>query len=697
MTDQRRVLIGRSMAAIAVLGAVAGVVWLVVLGRDDVLWGDWIVHNALIAVGGGVVAWGVVKSQPRNAEIWVMAWAGVLTGGEVFLYALSTHALGTLQPGVSALEAIPSEVPLWLALVLMQVNWLWMGIFLIVTLGMLLFPDGRPPTKRWRWLMWAVISVVVLTVIGLFWEARPTGIHPLGETQDTNGGFRSLTASLVTVGYPLIFFLGLGCMAGLIVRYRTSAGVERHQFRWMAWGAGVAGAGMVTALLLDELAGRLDVSLYLAAISMAAILCALGIAIGKYRLYEIDTVISRTFVYGALAVFIGAVYVGIVVGIGRFIGLGEEPNVVLEILATVIIAIAFQPLRRQLHRLANRIVYGRRATPYEVLSGFSQRIASVDPEVLTQVARSLAEGTSAVSASISMQTHGTLVSVAAWPEQPDTTGAVLDDHPAAVTYEGEELGLVVLQLPSGQPLPEGDRRLLDQVAGGLGLAIRNLMLTEDLRARVEDLAASRRRIVAVQDETRRRLERDLHDGAQQRLVALKIKLGIGATMAEKAGLGDVSTLLESIKAETDQTIDSVRDFARGIYPPMLEAEGLGPALSARAAKMPIPVTVQAAGLGRYPKEKEATVYFCVLEALQNAAKHSEASSVQVHISESSGELRFEVRDDGVGFDPDIVSGTGRTNMIDRVEAVGGGIMVQSRPGGGTLIEGRLPVGEVALT
>lgn len=345
--------------------------------------------------------------------------------------------------------------------------------------------------------------------------------------------------------------------------------------------------------------------------------------------------------------------------------------------------------------MANRIVYGRRATPYEVLSSFSQGISAVDPDVLVEVAKSLAEGTTAGAASIWVDRGSGITCIAAWPTHP---GA--DPDPSAVvapvSYDGEELGRVTLDVPAGQPFPVTDRKLLDQVAGGLGLALRNLQLTEDLKARVDELAASRRRIVGVQDDTRRKLERDLHDGAQQRLVALKIKLGIGASMAEKAGLGDVFALLETIKMETDQTIDSVRDFARGIYPPLLETEGLGPALSARAAKMPIPVTVQTAGLGRYPKEKEATVYFCVLEALQNAAKHSQASSVQVHISESSDELRFEVRDDGVGFDPDTVSGTGRMNMIDRVEAVGGRIRVESRLGGGTVIEGHLPIEEVAL-
>jgi signal transduction histidine kinase len=336
-------------------------------------------------------------------------------------------------------------------------------------------------------------------------------------------------------------------------------------------------------------------------------------------------------------------------------------------------------------------VYGRRATPYEVLSTFSKQITTVDPSVLRQVARSLAEGTTASSASIWVRRGTDLQCIAVWPE--GTAGEA--GAKAEVSHDGETLGQVVLNLPPGQPFPYNDQRLLDQVAGGLGLALRNLQLTEDLRARVEELAASRRRIVAVQDETRRKLERDLHDGAQQRLVALKIKLGMGVSMAEKAGLGEVRAILDTIKSETDQTIDSVRDFARGIYPPLLEAEGLASALGAQARKMPLPVTVQAAGLGRYSKDREATVYFCVLEALQNAMKHSHASSVQVRLGELDEDLVFEVRDDGVGFDIAAVTSNGMVNMTDRVEAIGGILTVQSRPGAGTTLSGRVPTRELA--
>jgi signal transduction histidine kinase len=701
VTDSSRVAIARTMAAVAVVGAVVGLAWVSILGMTEALWSDWLVHNGLIAVGSGVIAWTVAPGQPRNSEVWVFAWAGLFTGLLCLTYGVAAQTLIEAGSVVTSLyDLTPAEAPLPGALLLMPLNFLWIGVFGPLTLGWVLFPDGRPPSARWRGLVVAATASLSVLGLGLLWVSRPTSTLPLGTSQTFSGEFAEPGLAVVGISYLLTLALVPVCAAALLVRSRKTTGTERQQFRWVVWGAAVAGLMMVAAGV-QETIGSLDAALAFGLVAMAVFIASFGVAIGRYKLYEIDTVISRTLVYGALALFIGAVYVGIVVGVGRLVGSGDQPNIWLEVLATVVIAIAFQPLRRRLQRLANRVVYGRRATPYEVLSTFSRRVSSVDSEVLAQVARSLAEGTTAGSASIWARGDGMPRQIAVWPAsstshaiEPDEDGSL---RTAEVLHNGEELGFVALRVEPGQPFAESDQRLLDQVAGGLGLALRNLQLTEDLKARVEELAASRRRIVAVQDETRRKLERDLHDGAQQRLVALKIKLGIGAGIAQKAGLDDVRSMLETVKAETDQTIDSVRDFARGIYPPLLEAEGLGTALSAQARKMPIQVTVQAVAVGRHPKEQEATIYFCVLEALQNAMKHSGASSVQVLLTETSSEITFEVRDDGVGFDASKPSGSGMTHMVDRVEAVGGTLVVASAPGRGTTVTGRLPVSELVAT
>jgi signal transduction histidine kinase len=269
------------------------------------------------------------------------------------------------------------------------------------------------------------------------------------------------------------------------------------------------------------------------------------------------------------------------------------------------------------------------------------------------------------------------------------------DHSAPVTHDGEQLGIISLTLPPGLPFSPADEQLLEQVTAGLGLALRNLQLTEDLKARVVELRESRRRVVAVQDQTRQMLERDLHDGAQQRLVALKIKIGIGGSMAEKGDLDDVKQILAAVKAETDLTIESLRNLARGIYPPLLESEGLGPALSAQLQRASLPIAVQAAGMGRHPRELEATVYFCVLEAVQNAVKHARAKSVLVTVEDDDGFLGFEVRDDGIGFVPDAVTeGHGLLNMADRLDAVNGSFAITSTADHGTQVVGRIPIKEM---
>jgi signal transduction histidine kinase len=698
VTDRSRVAIGRGMAVVAIVSAVVGNVWLIALGETELVWNDWVIHNGVVALGSGLIVWLVLESQPRNGSIWVFAWTGLCTGLLCLGSAVAVQSLSNLGFSTALLEAVPATLPVPLALLAMNVNWLWVPVLLPFTLGLVLFPDGHPPSRRWRWLPWLVIGLVAMTCIGLFWEARPSGVYSLGETQDGNGGFRTIAASMVSIGYPAMFATVPFCVAALVVRFRRSAGSERQQFRWVVWGAGVAGLLMVSALVLDEVFGRVDIALGAGFIGMTILLLSFGIAIGKYRLYDIDVVISRTLVYGSLAFLITVLYVAIVVGIGYLFGAHDEPSPVVGLVATVLIAILFQPMRRRLQRIANRVVFGRRATPYEVLSTFSQRVSAVDPEVIGQIARSLAEGTTATSVAIWMNRGEDLHRIAVWPADgaPNAfarPGEVPDaDRIAVVAHEKAPIGLITLKLGQDQSFTSTDQRLLDQVAGGLGLALRNLTLTENLRQRVDQLRESRQRIVAVQDQTRRNLERDLHDGAQQRLVALKIKLGIGMSMATKAAADDVSEMLGTVQEEANDIIETVREFARGIYPPLLEASGLAAAVTGQARKISLPVTVQAVGIERYPRDIEATVYFCVLEAIQNVVQHANASSVVVTIRDDDGVLTFEVRDDGIGFEPDMTAlGGGLRNLTDRIDAIGGTTTIVSAPTKGTVVVGTIHV------
>jgi signal transduction histidine kinase len=264
------------------------------------------------------------------------------------------------------------------------------------------------------------------------------------------------------------------------------------------------------------------------------------------------------------------------------------------------------------------------------------------------------------------------------------------DRAIEVRHQGELLGALTVTKRKGESLTPVEEKLLTDLAGQAGLVLKNVGLTAELLARLEDLRASRQRLVAAQDDERRRLERNLHDGAQQNLVALKVKLGLAELLAEKDPARAKQTLAE-LKVETDEALETLRDLARGIYPPLLADKGLVAALESQARKATLPVQVDADGVGRYPQEVEAAVYFCCLEALQNVQKYAAAQLAVVKLDGSGSELSFEVTDDGRGFDDASVKrGAGLTNMTDRVDALGGSLEILSTPEGGTRVHGSLP-------
>ena len=205
------------------------------------------------------------------------------------------------------------------------------------------------------------------------------------------------------------------------------------------------------------------------------------------------------------------------------------------------------------------------------------------------------------------------------------------------------------------------------------------------------LRSIRQRLVAAQDEERRRIERNIHDGAQQQLVALAIKLNLTEGLIGTDPEGE-RELLAELRQDAASAVEDMRDLARGIYPPLLAGQGLAVALRAQAAKSPVPVSVEADGIARYPQDVEAAVYFCVLEALQNVAKYAGAGSARVRLAGSADELWFEVADDGVGFDAGTNAlGTGLQGMADRLGAHDGVLDVRTSPGAGTVVTGQLRV------
>jgi signal transduction histidine kinase len=560
--------------------------------------------------------------------------------------------------------------------------------------ALLLFPDGKL-IPRWRpgakVLLYAPLAIGLIVI-----SLRSGGIEETNATVALIVFFGLLT--------PLVAVIAQG------YRVRQSQSPEEHQqsklLFWALTPALIIGLFVLSQgirfITSDEFAGRpqelplLIFRIFQPVFTLIPI--ALFVGLIKYKLWNFDKIISRTLAYSALAVLVGLVYVGMVVGVGSLAGAASD-NLLLSIAATGIVAVAFQPVREAVERLANRLVYGNRATPYEVLSGFSARMAgaAAPDELLKDMARTLADGTGAASARVLLRVDDELRLVASHPETGDgVAGAETNGRREAsgleqqveVFHRGEMLGALSITKRPGEPITPVESKLLSDLASQAGVVFRNVKLNEQLLARLDEIQASRQRVLTAQYQARRQLERDLHDGAQQQLVALKVKI----SLAERIATEDkVKSFLSQLQKEADDTLQTLRDLARGIYPPLLADKGLTVALTAQANKNPLPVTVEGA-VGRYGQEVEAAVYFCCLEALQNIAKYAGECEVWIKLTSDDNSLSFEVRDNGVGFESaTVMPGHGLENMSDRLDALGGRVVVSSKVGEGTRVTGKVPV------
>ena len=630
----------------------------------------------------------IIRRQPRNTVGWPLHATGLAWGLSALTEAyarLSLH-LAPSVPGGTAVEVAGASL-WWPAIVIM-------GVFTI-----LYFPDGRPPSPRWRWLPWVagVDCLAGMLLVTVSHGAVTDVVEPLRSNPLAVPMSHTVQTVLTALLLPLLPISLLAAAASLVVRFRGSSGVQRLQLKWLMsamafialWYVGTLTASFTPA------GGRgqvwwLDVLQTVAILSFGLIPVTIGIAITRYGLYGIDALIGRALVVGALGVFITGVYVGVVVGVSALIG-QRHPSVWLSVLATALVAVAFQPVREAVRRWVNRLVYGARATPYEVLSHFAQMAGRyTTDELLPRISQTVSECLGGARVEMWLRNGQQLSRAAAWPRtaaldapvwmpDPDALPDLPADRLVPVRHRGELLGAIGVTRSAAEPLIPTEEEMLARVASQTGLVLRNLRL-------VEDLHSSRQRLVTSQDQQRRRLERDLHDGAQQSLVAVALMLRMAA---EQRDPDVIATRIGEAAEQLQVAIADLRELARGIHPAILTDRGLGPAVASLAERCPVPVRVDDRLARRLPAPVEGTLYFVVAESLTNVAKYAHAHLVTVTLRDLGDTVGLEVVDDGVGG-ADASAGSGLLGLADRVSVVDGTFALHSPPGQGTRIECVVP-------
>jgi signal transduction histidine kinase len=529
--------------------------------------------------------------------------------------------------------------------------------------------------------------------------------------------------------------LGVG-LAGFPMangKYRRATVRERQRMQWFGCALAIAAEVAVIVTVM-----RVFVSWpehVVPTIAVATILLPLSLIAASGRLVaRADRMLTYCVSLAGLSGVVAGVYFVIVLGLGRAPTSDERTLLVLSMVAAGVAAALCLPARERLERFANRLVYGERHAPDEVLRTFGSRLSRAIPldELLLQMVESLRKTLTLQVAEVWTGTNGLLERTVSVPEQgsghlslnaseepvvaragvsgpawvevwlpallPDGDDPIL--RVAPITNSGELLGLIVARRgPGSENFNDEDDRMLTELARQVGLALHNVQLDsalqaslDEVRRQASELQASRARIVAASDHARRQIERNLHDGAQQHLVALAVNVRLARQLAD-ADPEQAKAILDELGNELQDAVQELRELAHGIYPPLLMDQGLTAALRAAAGRSQLDVEIESDELSRYAADVEAAVYFCCLEALQNAGKYAgDGARVVVSVREDEGKLSFDVVDDGAGFEPASgAKGHGFINMSDRLGAIGGSLRVESAPGEGARIAGSIPL------
>jgi signal transduction histidine kinase len=690
-------------------------------------------YRLLAGIGGVAAAAGVALSAllaregtdlgfPSDLIAAVLCYVvGVFAFGKrpQSLAARRLLLLGAIYAGDIAAERLLSLV----AITTGAVPWFWAGNALDQALQLAVlcaqlalfavFPDSayqRPYERRLVRLSWALVPVLPLLLL----VARPTlFVNSYAISAGPNQSSASplyipalaiadpLAQALWWASFPLFTLLAVAILA---LRYRRFGHEQRLQIIWPLLAALSLSLALATTILslyglLPEL---LPIILFHATIMLLPLTLAIGLL--RHRLFDIELVLRKSLVYGALWLAISFGYLALAAGLG--IAAGTQLPVGLVVLLTIVLTLLLQPARRRLERLADRWVFGERLSGYELLTRFGATLESAFDlaELIPRVATAIRQGLGVEWARVSLRRGAGEVGQpdVVWSEGTELRGPATPAITAPLAYGGELLGTIECGPKLDGQLDAKDHELLATLGRQTALAIRNARLAAELAVQLEhierqagELAASRTRIVQAGEEERRRLERNLHDGAQQSLVALLAKTRLARNqLARDTALAE-RTLIE-VQEDTRQVIEELRELARGIHPSILSDRGLLAAIEACIGRLPFNISLDADGLGqttRYMPEVEGAAYFFVCEGLTNVLKHAVAQQAVVQLRSDGGHLTLTIADDGRGFEPSATQSTGLQGLRDRIEALGGSVDIISRPSAGTTLSARLPARE----
>jgi signal transduction histidine kinase len=640
--------------------------WVLVALNGRSIWAN--LTPALAALPFPIVGALIARRHPDNPIGWILLVIGLSEGLSL---AIAEYAWG-------ALIVRPNSLPLGAELA-WAASWTWMpGAVLLLTFLLLLFPDGRLPSRRWRPVVGLVMSLLAVIAVtsALTWPHRGPWLLDPGIAAPDLGWIDLLGGTAFTA---LIAVCVPASVASLVVRFRRSTRTERQQIKWFVY------AAILTVLLFLAREALVSGSPWTEILGVPMVLllpAATGIAIFRYHLYDIDVVINRSLVYGGLTAGVVGLYVGTVTLLAQFF---ERTGWGTSLVAAAVVAVVFQPLRQRLQHGVNHLMYGDRDDPYAALSRLGRTLEASVPAgtVLAQVTETVAQALRLPYTAVELPRDAGFEPAASFGR----AGAKLVQLP--LVYQGETVGRLVVGLRApGEAFSQADLRLLQDLAREAGAAAHAVRLTLDLQR-------SRERLVVAREEERRRLRRDLHDGLGPALAGMALQIEtIRGLLQDSPEAADA--LLAKLKDETQDGLAGIRRIVYELRPPALDELGLVAALGEERARFssggPGPlVSIEApADLPPLPAAVEVAAYRIAREAMTNAARHSGASTCTVRIAVNA-DLDLEISDDGRGLPPDFQPGVGVSSMRERAQELGGRFSIDRAAPAGTTIRAHLPL------